>query len=399
MSGEQVKQGYKRTEVGVIPEDWEATALKNVTLDMVQGVNTAIDRPEYVQDGIPMLKANNVIDEEVIFEGADHISRKTFSGYKDRFILKKNDFLFSNIGARLGTGSLLRVDIECSFAWNVMRIVPDTRKINPEYFNYLINSPKFSQEIRGMQSGSGMGFVPKGVMQNACIAMPSLLEQCDIATVLSDVNALLNKLDQLIAKKHDLKQATMEQLLTGRTRLPGFSGEWEVKLLGDVASLYQPTTISASVFTKDGYPVYGANGIVGYYHDFNHAKPQVTVTCRGSTCGTVNMTADKSWITGNAMVVNCDNSNLIEKDFLYQLLLNQDLTACITGSGQPQIVRGPLAKFPICIPFDREEQAAIANVLCDIDADLTNLEARHDKTRALKLGMMQELLTGRVRLL
>ena len=137
-----IKQGYKQTEIGIIPEDWEVFSLKNLTLEILQGVNTAIDKPEYVEDGIPMLKANNVIDQVVVFEGADHISCKNFLAYNERFKIKKNDFLFSNIGARLGTGSLFKSNIECTFAWNVMKIVPNVQKIFPEYLSFLLNSPK-----------------------------------------------------------------------------------------------------------------------------------------------------------------------------------------------------------------------------------------------------------------
>jgi type I restriction enzyme S subunit len=230
------------------------------------------------------------------------------------------------------------------------------------------------------------------------VALPPKVEQRAIATALSNVDALLAKINQLIAKKRDLKQATMQQLLTGQTRLPGFSGEWEVKRLGDVATLYQPVTISAKQFCNAGYPVYGANGVVGWFNEFNHATKQVTVTCRGSTCGTVNMTVEKSWITGNAMVVNCDESRFIEKQFLYYTLLASDLSGCITGSGQPQIVRGPLDNFEIKLPKNKAEQTAIATILSDMDAELAALEARSNKTRALKQGMMQALLTGRTRL-
>ena len=92
--------------------------------------------------------------------------------------------------------------------------------------------------------------------------------------------------------------------------------DWETVLLGDLASLYQPVTISAKQFTKSGFPVYGANGIVGFYNRTNHQTWQTTVTCRGSTCGTVNRTVDKCWITGNAMVLNCDENRNLCKLFL-----------------------------------------------------------------------------------
>ncbi len=237
-----------------------------------------------------------------------------------------------------------------------------------------------------------------GDMRDLLLPLPPLPEQRAIAAALSDVDALLDGLDRLIAKKRNLKQAAMQQLLTGQTRLPGFSGVWEVKRLGELVSLYQPETISAQQFNESGFPVYGANGVVGYYHKPNHTSWQITVTCRGSTCGTVNRTVEYCWITGNAMVLNCDHNQEVIKDFLYYLMLVQDLTGCITGTGQPQIVRPPLAEFKIYLPIDHNEQTAIAAILSDMDTEIAALEARRDKTRALKQGMMQELLTGRIRL-
>jgi type I restriction enzyme S subunit len=226
---------------------------------------------------------------------------------------------------------------------------------------------------------------------------PTKAEQGAIADALSDADALIESLEQLIAKKRDLKQGAMQELLTGKKRLPGFSCDWAVKRLEELAQLYQPVTISADVFTAHGYPVYGANGVVGYYSDFNHDSWQITVTCRGSTCGTVNKTVDRCWITGNAMVVNCDANNQTDKTFLYYLLASQDLSVCITGTGQPQIVRTPLADFDLNIPNDIKEQGAIAAILTDVDAEIAALETKLAKTRSLKQGMMQELFTGRVR--
>ena len=217
--------------------------------------------------------------------------------------------------------------------------------------------------------------------------------------VLSDVDALIAGLEKLIEKKRDIKQAAMQQLLTGQTRLPGFSGEWGIKRLDEIAYLYQPTTISANEFTESGFPVYGANGIVGYYHTANHETSQVTVTCRGSTCGTVNKTVDMCWITGNAMVLNCDQNHNLDKNFFYHLMINQDMSLCITGTGQPQIVRSPLAAFKVMLPFEIAEQTAIATIFNEMDYELLSLESRLTKTRDLKQGMMQELLTGKTRLL
>lgn len=175
--------------------------------------------------------------------------------------------------------------------------------------------------------------------------------------------------------------------------------DWVVKPLAALASLYQPTTISAKGFTEAGFPVYGANGIVGFYDKSNHNTWQVTVTCRGSTCGTVNWTVDRCWITGNAMVLNCDQNTALSKEFFYHLLCGQDLSDCITGTGQPQIVRSPLAAFCVSLPPTKAEQDAIAKALSDADGLIESLEQLLAKKRHLRRGVTQELLTGRRRLL
>lgn len=174
--------------------------------------------------------------------------------------------------------------------------------------------------------------------------------------------------------------------------------DWDAKALGEIAALYQPTTISAHQLKPSGYPVYGANGIVGFFDRANHDTWQNTITCRGSTCGTVNRTVEKCWITGNAMVVNADANKKLEKEFLFQALKAQDFTLCITGSGQPQIVRGPLQVFPIAVPRLIEEQRAIAAALSDADALIAALEGMIAKKRDLKQAAMQHLLTGKTRL-
>lgn len=184
-----------------------------------------------------------------------------------------------------------------------------------------------------------------------------------------------------------------------RTVIGVIPEDWEVARLGEVAELYQPVTISAGALSRDGYPVYGANGIVGFYGSTNHDTWQTTITCRGSTCGTVNRTVERCWITGNAMVVNVDQNSRINKEFFYFLLLSQDFADCITGTGQPQIVRGPLADFSVAIPALPTEQAAIAQALSDVDAAITALSRLIAKKRDLRQGAMQRLLTGQTRLL
>jgi type I restriction enzyme S subunit len=386
--------GYKLTEVGLIPEDWGVISVEAITTKVGDGLHGT---PVYSQGGSFFFINGNNLDAGriVVTTGTQMVGSSEFVKHRkplsDRSILMSINGTIGNLGLYDGEPVVLgksvaylnvKSGISKHFVYHALQI----NCVKQQFFNGL--------------TGSTIGNLGLATIRRAHVPLPPKeAEQLAIASALSDVDALLAALDRLIAKKRDLKQAAMQQLLTGQTRLPGFKGEWVAKTISEVANLYQPTTISAKQFTDSGYPVYGANGVVGYYHSANHRTSQVTVTCRGSTCGTVNRTVDECWITGNAMVLNCDENNEIDKQFFYHLMLGQDLSDCITGTGQPQIVRSPLAAFRVELPKSVSEQTAIAEVLSDMDAEIAVLEQRREKTRSLKQGMMQELLTGRTRLI
>ncbi len=391
-----IKQGYKQTEIGIIPEDWEVNKFNEMCW-FQEG--PGLRNWQFTKSGIKVINVTNLESGILNLERTDrHISLNEFHKMYEHFEIQENDIVVASSGNSYGKVAVVRnQDLPLLMNTSVIRFKP-LKNLDYGYLLTFLNSNHFKNQIDLMITGGAQPNFGPVHLNKLFIAIPPKQEQTAIATALSDIDALIGELDKLIAKKQGIKQATMQQLLTGKKRLAGFSGEWEVKRLGELVDLYQPITISAKHFTESGYPVYGANGVVGFYHDFNHESSQVTVTCRGSTCGTVNKTIEKSWITGNAMVINCDNSKNIEKQFLYYLLLNKDLSICITGTGQPQIVRSPLFNFILSIPPAIEEQTAIANILSDMDAEISQLEGRRAKMGELKQGMMQELLTGRIRL-
>lgn len=141
---------------------------------------------------------------------------------------------------------------------------------------------------------------------------------------------------------------------------------WEYKKLGEVCDIYQPKTISTDMLSKDGeYPVYGANGVIGYYHQYNHEDKEVLLTCRGATCGNINVSKPYSWINGNAMVIH-RKSEFIDFDFLKYMMLSLDYSLIITGAAQPQITRQKLAPIKIAIP-PKSTQFAIVSELDKIN--------------------------------
>lgn len=183
-----------------------------------------------------------------------------------------------------------------------------------------------------------------------------------------------------------------ENILVPRIRFDEFQKNqiWAVKTLDDVAEVYQPKTISQTDLKDKGYLVYGANGVIGYYDQYNHETSQIAIACRGSSCGTVNFTEPKSWITGNAMVVNTDGFVDIDKKFLFYQLCASSFTYLITGSGQPQIT-GNVKKHKIAIT-NLQEQQKISACLSSLDEVIEGEKLKLELLKDHKKGLLQNLL-------
>ncbi len=256
----------------------------------------------------------------------------------------------------------------------------------------------------------------QGTLSKLRIQLPPLPEQNDIAKALSDIDALITSIDLLIAKKRNIKQSTMQQLLTGKTRLPGFSGKWQVKMFGDIV-----TKIVGGGTPSRANPAFWGNEIPWVtVKDFTTHSPTETqeyITRLGLNNSASHLIPAGTLITatrialGKAVVYDVDVA--INQD-LKALFLKTDIHVpflvywfenfgkLIEELGSGSTVKGvslpELKRFSVDVP-EHSEQAAIATVLSDMDAELSALEARREKTRALKQGMMQELLTGKTRLI
>jgi type I restriction enzyme S subunit len=293
---------------------------------------------------------------------------------------------------------------------NHAHIVRGTKNLTAWFFWFFANRDISSYLTR---TAAGAYKLTKATVDKLPCALPPVPEQRAIAVALSDVDALLGGLDRLIAKKRDLKQAAMQQLLTGHTPLPGFHGEWEVKRvldLGDVVTGGTPRT-DVAIFWCDGYPWITPTDISADRDMFTSERTitqkgldsiralppnTILVTCIASigknailrTTGSCNQQI-------NAVIPNKNNS----AEFLYYVFeaSKQYLQANAGTTATSIISRAAFVQLTFTVP-PLPEQTAIAEVLTDMDAELAALEQRREKTRALKQAMMQELLTGRIRL-
>ena len=262
------------------------------------------------------------------------------------------------------------------------------------YKGYILYELWVAKELKKKATGISVLGISKSNLLNLKIKLPPLDEQKKIAEILSTWDEAINLTINLIESKKQFKKALMQNLLTANIRFPEFQDKWERVKLKEIAEVYQPQTISQRELTDSGFDVYGANGIIGKYGRYNHEFEQVVIGCRGN-CGAVNFTKPKSWITGNAMVINLDNSTKAIKTFIYYLLSNTNFQYLISGSGQPQITSN-IRYHKIKLP-NLDEQQKIAEVLtaCDDEINLLNLKLENLKKQ--KQGLMQKLLSGKVR--
>ena len=241
----------------------------------------------------------------------------------------------------------------CSPAYTILR---PSETISYGFLKPYFMSRKFIDSLRivtyGIRDGKSIS-VEEWLKLYTCI--PKANEQEKISKFLKLINERIETQKKVIEDLKKLKYAISQRLFENHTHSDFVS-------LGMVADIYQPRTIPTS-WLKDTlpYPVYGANGLIGKYSEYNHENSQICVACRGNTCGIVNYSEPKSWITGNAMVINTDRFD-INKRFLFHQLCIANFSSLISGSGQPQIVRTPLEKMKIWLP-DESVQKRIATLL------------------------------------
>ena len=413
----RLRAGYKQTEVGVIPEAWDLQTMGSLTTLMTNGfVGTATTAYVEGDGGVLYIQGYNVLENGFDFHGIKRVS-KSFHARHQKSCLRAGDLLTVQTG---DIGVTAEVPPELAGANCHALVISrfEKSRSEPQFFCQYFNSEIGRLQFKQIETGSTMKHLNVGDMKGLLLPSPPIIEQRAIAETLSDVDALLSGLDRLIAKKRDLKQAAMQQLLTGQTRLPGFHGEWEVKRLGDIADI-DPENLGAETHPDFAFNYIALEdvdrGVLRGYSEkmtFSSAPSRarrklragdvLVSTVRPNLKSHLHFSRDTGgWVCSTGFsVVRC-RQELSHPGYVYAHLfadcINRQIDALLTGSNYPAINNKDVRALQILIP-DYDEQTAIAQVLSDMDAELAALEARRDKTRQLKQGMMQELLTGRTRL-
>lgn len=356
------------------------------------------------------------IKDGLVGEDQPFISEEKSREYS-RTILRDGDVVIALVGYP-GQSAVVPKRLVGANISRAVGLLRPTDGLLPPYLACYLNSPAGRKEFLRPSAGSAQIVVNLGALNKLAMPVPAPAEQAAIATALSAVDALLAAQDALIAKKRAIKQGAMQELLTGKRRLPGFGGEWEVKRLDQLAEIRSGGTPSTSrpdfwdgdvlwvtptdISALDGRKFLETTtrkitelGLKASSAEIIPAK-SVVMTTR-ATIGecAINVVP----LSTNQGFKNFVPRSSVDVGFLFYLLTTQKqgFIGLCAGSTFLEIGKAQLAGYQVVIP-EKDEQLAIAEVLSDMDAELTALEIQRAKTTQLKQGMMQELLTGRIRL-
>lgn len=418
----ELRPGYKKTELGVIPEDWEVKTLSEVG-QFKNGINKG---SESFGQGLPFVNLMDVFGVSRV-NSVDSLSLvETTEAEQKTYELKRGDVLFIRSSVKpsgVGLTAVVEVDLPKTVYSGFLLRFRDNGVLDIEFKRHCFFEEGFRRRLIGASSVSANTNINQDSLKKLPIAFPpSCNEQRAIATALSDVDALLDALDCLIAKKRDLKQAAMQQLLTGQTRLPGFSGEWEVKRLGDMGEFLKGSGVRKDDSKSGVLPCVRYGELYTFHNDYvrqfqSWISPTVAAEATRLVQGDllfagsgetkdeigkcVAFTQVCEAYAGGDIVILRMRSSVADSLFMGYLCNIQKVAQQKAAKGQGDAVvhisAAALASIKIELP-EVNEQIAIAAVLSDMDSEIAALEARRAKNQDVKQAMMQELLTGRTRL-
>ena len=413
-----VKSGYKQSEVGIIPEDWGVSALRAAFPKLEAGVSVNSDnmtsskyhvlKTSAVHNGIvdpaevkPVIKADYGRLKCPLVQGSIIISRMNTPALVGECGYVKNASIDVYLPDRL---------------WQVQN--PKDSDYNFEWLNYLLNTKRYRDAVRATATGTSnsMKNISKERLMEIDIPCPSLDEQNRISAALSDIDTLIANLEKLIAKKKAIKQGAMQELLTGKRRLPGFDGKWADLIIGQNGYLLRetidPQAYVSTLFWEYSMPAFdtGKEPVKTFGADMHSNRTVI----RGSVLlfNKLNVRQKRIWLV-EASESNsvCSSeflpyySDTIDLRLLAQLLSTEKITKDFIGmstgtsNSQKRITPKNFLEYSVYMPTDINEQAAIADVLDEMDSEIAVLEEKLHKVQLMKAGMMSELLTGRIRLI
>lgn len=434
-----IPAGYKQTEVGVIPEDWEVSQLRDL---LKTPPKYGINAPAVPLEGkLPVYIRITDISEDGYFKPSEKVGVK--SQFSSQYQLANGDIVLARTGASVGKSYLYKEhDGTLIYAGFLIKVSPDKDMLEPRFLFQYLQTQRYWSWVNVNSMRSGQPGINGNEYGSLFVPLPKIDEQTTIANALSDVDLLISELDKLIAKKQAIKTATMQQLLTGRTRLPQFAlhedgskKSTKQSELGEIPEDWEKFTFDEVIsFCSSGATPYRGNksfykgtirwitsGELNYctiydtiekisddavlkanlkIHPAGTFLMAITGLEAAGTRGACGITGQPSATNQSCMAIYPNEKLITPYLYFWYTYNGEDLAfKYCQGTKQLSYTAGLIKKIPLYLPVDIKEQTAIATILSDMDEEIQALKQRLSKTRQIKQGMMQELLTGKTRLI
>lgn len=402
-----VNPGYKQTEIGILPTSWELALLT----DKCELLNGLTYTPDNVQDnGLLVLRSSNIQNSQINLGDTVFVNCMVD---KEKYVKKDDILICVRNGSAALIGKCAKADRDYYATFGAFMAV--LRGQNNDFIFQLLQQGNIQKHIN-KNSDSTINQITNADFKSIVIPWPSEADEREtIATALSDIDALITNLEKLIAKKKAIKQGAMQELLTGKRRLPGFDGEWGNVVIGENGYLLResinPQIMPLSVFSEYSMPAFDfgkkPNRVVGadmhsnrtvisgnvlLFNKLNVRQKRIWLVCA----------SEKNAVCSSEFLPYC--SDAISLRFLAHVLGTEEVTTYFIGSStgtsnsQKRITPATFLEYSLFAPLEISEQNAIADVLDNMDREIVQLEQKLKKYQNIKCGMMSELLTGRIRL-
>lgn len=419
---QEIASGYKQTEVGVIPADWDFKPLREISILKGRIGWQGLKQSEFTMNPNEpyLITGMNFKDGAIRWDEVYHVSLVRYEVAKD-IQLKPDDVLMTKDGT---IGKLLFVNAipypgKASLNSHLLVFRPLRNAYDPKYLYYQLASKKFRDYIELHKSGSTFFGLSQQAVSGFCLLLPPRMsEQTAIANALSATDILIEKMEKLIKKKKNIKQGAMQELLTGKRRLPGFSGKWKTANLGKVAEFERGQCLSKADLNEEGsYKCIHYGQLFTEYKELIReikSKTNMNINCFYSTANDVLMPTSDVTPRGLATASCIKESGIIlgggilviklhpGYDGLYlSYFITQNKNAVlkfVKGSTVFHLYASDLSNLEVIFP-EFEEQKAISQILTEMEDEIEKLESQLTKYQNIKQGMMQTLLTGKIRLI
>ncbi len=384
----EVRKGYKQTEVGELPLDWIIIRLGDISDVKTGPFGSSLHQKDYVEEGTPIITVEHLGDQGVVHQNLPLVSdsdKKRLSSY----IIQTGDIVFSRVGSVDRNCLIKERENGWLFSGRLLRIRHNAKVVNPAYLSYYFHQEPTKQRIRNAAVGQTMASLNTQILKDIEVALPpSKSEQTAIATALSDTDVLITSLEKLIKKKRAIKQGAMQELLKPKEG-------WVVKKLGEILQVKHGKSQRDVIFENGNYPILASGGEIGRTNQYIYNKPSVLIGRKG-TIDKPQFMETPFWSVDTLFYTEIFEG--FDAKFVFYMFNQINWYDYNEASGVPSLNAKTIERIEEYFPKQISEQRSISKLLTDMDTEISGLAQKLSKYKLLKQGMMQELLTGKTRL-